>query len=618
MEQSITQDIPRKIKQGDRLVMACIGDNNTCQKAARANKLCAGCTTGFNRHALIGHEVGKTFEANGFRYKQGNGQIRKLCIGKNNKCHKARHGGEYGLLCIGCANNSGKESNKDRIKGDVVDHNGKLRVYNGVQLIIPCKFPNCNQASVYDGECKSHSEHWRCKYSGYSCNHIRDATGYCVRHFNNKINKKSISRGELAIIEWFERENIDFEYNPTVNFEGKNMRPDFIFTYYRLVIEFDGEQHFKPTTNWGGDDEYLQRIEADLRKDRWAAANGYHILRVAFHNMADVINIIVRCVLLIESLDERSPPCAFSSDYIGYADRDYITIEAKYTKELIPTEPATQSTQSCEVADADIIINSTIIDQPEDNIVIKTKKSPLSPKPARVPKPKVAKIIPPKPIQGDTRTDLKLGRQIYIDNKWKKLCKINNCKNFPLVRIGVCAKHSESFRCRFEILDIPDVTNVHNVHKCTNTRAIGNDECAFHKGGKILERQEGKQKIIEYLCEREISYDYNNCYSDIIYPDFGLIEPKLIIEFDDIEHFTPDNPNRVNSDLNKDQLALSKDYHVLRIAYVDIDNIYEIIDQCLIIINDLGSDAPKSVFAHNFEGYAGRRYINIPIGATNI
>lgn len=100
------------------------------------------------------------------------------------------------------------------------------------------------------------------------------------------------SRGERAIRIYLKNNNIEFEeqkrFKTCVN---KALLPfDFYLPNNNLLIEFDGEQHYKAIDLFGGEEGFINRQINDKIKDIWAKDNNYILYRIKFD--------------LIEKLDE--------------------------------------------------------------------------------------------------------------------------------------------------------------------------------------------------------------------------------------------------------------------------------------------------------------------------
>lgn len=89
------------------------------------------------------------------------------------------------------------------------------------------------------------------------------------------------SKGEKTIREWLIENNIKFEEQKKFNELGMRMRYDFYLPDYNLLIEFDGEQHFKPIKYFGGNKSFEKLQRRDTIKNEYAIENRYKLLRIA-------------------------------------------------------------------------------------------------------------------------------------------------------------------------------------------------------------------------------------------------------------------------------------------------------------------------------------------------
>lgn len=102
------------------------------------------------------------------------------------------------------------------------------------------------------------------------------------------------SLGETKITELLEANNMryikdkgykDCIYDKT----GGRLRFDFIVTdedETDYVIEFDGEQHYKPVPTWESKIDYIGRQERDEYKNSWCRKNGIPIIRIPYTHMS--------------------------------------------------------------------------------------------------------------------------------------------------------------------------------------------------------------------------------------------------------------------------------------------------------------------------------------------
>ena len=123
---------------------------------------------------------------------------------------------------------------------------------------------------------------------------------YCKQHGNFKQQvrahleqkgcpKCSLSKGENAIALWLERNGFDFQVQfPISDSENsRTLRFDFYVSELKLLIEYDGQQHFFPV-NFGGMSDTKAAWVHDLIKQRdtfknnWASENNYNLLRIKY------------------------------------------------------------------------------------------------------------------------------------------------------------------------------------------------------------------------------------------------------------------------------------------------------------------------------------------------
>ena len=60
-----------------------------------------------------------------------------------------------------------------------------------------------------------------------------------------------------------------------------------------MCIEYDGEQHFKPISKFGGEDKYLIRLKLDEIKNLWCQNSNIKLLRISYkESILDKLNSI--------------------------------------------------------------------------------------------------------------------------------------------------------------------------------------------------------------------------------------------------------------------------------------------------------------------------------------
>jgi very-short-patch-repair endonuclease len=62
---------------------------------------------------------------------------------------------------------------------------------------------------------------------------------------------------------------------------------DFHLTEHKVLIEFDGQQHFEAVEFWGGEAALQERKKRDAIKNTWAKANGFQLYRIRYDDDLD-------------------------------------------------------------------------------------------------------------------------------------------------------------------------------------------------------------------------------------------------------------------------------------------------------------------------------------------
>lgn len=101
------------------------------------------------------------------------------------------------------------------------------------------------------------------------------------------------SRGEIKIRELLIQNNINFVNQKTFDdfilpSQGKP-RYDFFLPDYNILIEYDGEQHFKAIPNWGGIDGLQERQERDNFKNKYAIEKNLILIRIPYTHYDDIV-----------------------------------------------------------------------------------------------------------------------------------------------------------------------------------------------------------------------------------------------------------------------------------------------------------------------------------------
>lgn len=167
----------------------------------------------------------------------------------------------------------------------------------------------CDKSFSTNGELKRHIKavhdkikDFHCDKCDYSCStngqlqrHIKTCTGKQTRFSSGEfqVNK---ALNELGFIE-----NDDYIFNQTFHplsqYANKNLRPDFRFINHKIILEYDGQQHFRSDFNFGASkeksDENFKQIQInDKLKDDFCKDNEYKMIRISYKDFPNILSIL--------------------------------------------------------------------------------------------------------------------------------------------------------------------------------------------------------------------------------------------------------------------------------------------------------------------------------------
>ena len=124
--------------------------------------------------------------------------------------------------------------------------------------------------------CPEHGEFWQTPHhhlNGHGC-------PLCGRN--------DISEEKITNI-FKEHFNVISQYKPDFLKEnGKFQTIDIFLPEYNIGIEYQGRQHFKPISRFGGEAEYKSTVERDKRKFEKCSKHGIKILYFTYENKKDI------------------------------------------------------------------------------------------------------------------------------------------------------------------------------------------------------------------------------------------------------------------------------------------------------------------------------------------
>lgn len=99
------------------------------------------------------------------------------------------------------------------------------------------------------------------------------------------------SKGGLAVSKYLAEQGVNFK--PEKRFKDCKHKYTLPFDFYipkiNLLIEFDGEQHYKPVEVFGGEEAFEKQQIKDAIKNKYAKDNGYHLVRIRDINSVEIV-----------------------------------------------------------------------------------------------------------------------------------------------------------------------------------------------------------------------------------------------------------------------------------------------------------------------------------------
>ena len=115
-----------------------------------------------------------------------------------------------------------------------------------------------------------------------------------IKSENQRCPRCSSSKGENLIDEYLSNKKIEYIRQKT--FDGCANKGLLKFDFYvpkiNLAIEYDGEQHFKPVEQFGGEDAFVLLKENDRIKNRFCKENNINLLRISYKDIKKISEII--------------------------------------------------------------------------------------------------------------------------------------------------------------------------------------------------------------------------------------------------------------------------------------------------------------------------------------
>lgn len=182
-----------------------------------------------------------------------------------------------------------------------------------------CEYDGCNYRASHSANLRVHVEsvhintmHINCD----NCDFVCSSTLSLIQHKKAHCSKRRKgSAGEVRIMEVLESMGIEYKHDRSyeVRSDRKLLRWDFIIKHgdRRLMIEFDGRQHFKPVYRGSGDrhsalERFNRQKYLDNIKDEYSVQSGNPLLRIPYNRYDAIENMIT--LFIVENYPPWSPP----------------------------------------------------------------------------------------------------------------------------------------------------------------------------------------------------------------------------------------------------------------------------------------------------------------------
>lgn len=181
-----------------------------------------------------------------------------------------------GYGCISCANEERRCSHDDFINKSKLVH-GETYNYDDVVYI--------NYNSKVKITCKNHGI-----FEQRPANHISGSGCPICKN----------SKGENSIVGILNSLNISFKaqkkYENCLSSKSSHLKFDFYIEQLNLLIEFDGIQHFRPVSHFGGEKALLMQTENDMIKNKYCEEKNISLLRIKYDEdaKAAILNMLTK------------------------------------------------------------------------------------------------------------------------------------------------------------------------------------------------------------------------------------------------------------------------------------------------------------------------------------
>ena len=110
-----------------------------------------------------------------------------------------------------------------------------------------------------------------------------------------------MSHGERKILFWMRDNEIEHKWQYRVRKPNFNKKSFYIYDFYlpklKMLIEFDGRQHFEAIEAWGGEKSLEKNKKNDKEKTKYAKELKLRMLRISYKNIKKINEILEKNIL---------------------------------------------------------------------------------------------------------------------------------------------------------------------------------------------------------------------------------------------------------------------------------------------------------------------------------
>jgi very-short-patch-repair endonuclease len=110
-----------------------------------------------------------------------------------------------------------------------------------------------------------------------------------------------MSHGERKILFWLRDNHIEHKWQYRIKKQNLNKKSFYIYDFYlpklKMLIEFDGRQHFEAIEAWGGQKSLEKNKKNDKEKTKYAKELKLSMLRISYKNIKKINEILEKNIL---------------------------------------------------------------------------------------------------------------------------------------------------------------------------------------------------------------------------------------------------------------------------------------------------------------------------------